>query len=72
MNPADEDADGQVLYELIDNKFVVSYIDHMELGGATIENCITAQLVLYPDGSIKMNYQTFGTELDLLSCHHWY
>ncbi len=59
----------QILYELIDGAFVVSYINVPQWisGTETIDDCISAQAVLYADGDIQYNYRSFGSSLNTTS-----
>ncbi len=51
------------------NAYIISFVSYSEYGGSTAPNdCITAQIILFENGNIRLQYQTIGTSFDINSC----
>ncbi len=72
MNPADSDFTGHIYYQNgtvnSTNAFIITFLDYMEYGGsATPGDCVQAQVILFENGNIKIQYDYVGTSIDLTS-----
>jgi hypothetical protein len=68
LNPNDADNPGaQVLVDTDNERCVISFIDYPEYGAAA-GDVITAQVVIYPDGTILYQYLTIAPGFDIANC----
>ncbi len=69
LNPDDADnPGGKVLYQNVGGALVISWINYPEYeSGVNPGDVITAQMILSPDGGIKLQYQSMGAGFDLTS-----
>jgi hypothetical protein len=64
LNPDDADNPGAHVYVDTDgSRCVVQYADYSEYNG-DVGDVMTAEIILYADGTIKLQYQSFGTGFD--------
>ncbi len=60
---------GKVVYQVVGGALVISYLAYPEYESATNPgDVITAQVILSPDGSVKIQYQTIAAGFDILGC----
>ncbi len=72
MNPTESNYVGHVYYQnqLVNgmNAFIISFQDYMEYDGtSTPDDCIQAQVILFENGKIRIQYDYVGSSLDLSS-----
>lgn len=64
FNPADSYiTDDWVRYQALDGKFVITYYKLPEFSSSGATEWITAQIILYPSGKIKIQYHSKSTAL---------
>lgn len=67
MNPNSTTVtDDWIKYQTVDGNFVITFYKLPRYGG-DVNNWLTAQLILYPSGKIKIQYQAMGATLPLNS-----
>lgn len=67
MDPADTNA--PVYYQTMGDMLVIQFVDYIEYpGNQDPTNGVNAEIILYADGSIVYQYQSFGENLDITSC----
>ncbi|MBK7092503.1 MAG: hypothetical protein IPH59_12415 [bacterium] len=60
---------GKAVYQVVNGALVISFIAYPEYQSDTNPGeVITAQVILSPDGSVKIQYQTIATGFDILGC----
>lgn len=60
---------GRVVYQVVGGALVISYLAYPEYESATNPgDVITAQVILSPDGSVKIQYLTIAAGFDILGC----
>ena len=67
LDPTDTDnANGHVYYKAFADHFVISFVDYPEYRGDA-GDVITAQVIIYADGSIRYQYQTIAPGVDIVA-----
>ncbi|MBN2828790.1 MAG: choice-of-anchor D domain-containing protein, partial [Candidatus Cloacimonetes bacterium] len=72
MNPSSSNYTGHIYYQNGTvqglNALIITFLDYIEYGGAaTPANCVQAQVILFENGNIRIQYDYVGTSLDLTS-----
>jgi hypothetical protein len=70
LNILDPDSPGgKVLYQVVNGDLVIMYKNYPEYDAAVNPgDVITAEVILSPNGKIKIQYQTIATGFDILGC----
>ncbi len=70
LNINDEDSPGgRVLYEVVNGELVISFLNYPEYeSGVNPGEVITAQVILSPNGNVKIQYQSIAQGVDIAGC----
>lgn len=66
LNPVEAGFSPSIYLDATSERCVIQFVDYPEYG-ANSGDVVNAELILYPNGAIKIQYQSFGSGFDLTS-----